>query len=183
MRRTPPRHLPTRLALTLPAVVLATTALAAPARADAPDQACWTDLDTGAVTCFDASLDPATAIAELTGRPVVAEPNEPGSGVAARPQGTAGVQEVYLLVTVYDDTSFGGASMTYSTSNSSICASAYGFPSLGDWNDRIESYQGYNACNSYLYRDINYGTLIYGPINTAANIGAARNQASSLIIG
>jgi hypothetical protein len=84
---------------------------------------------------------------------------------------------------VYDSTGFGGASMTYSTSNPAICSTTYSFSSLGSWNDRIESFQGYNACSVILFRDPGLVGQIYGPANSSTNVGSASNQASSLAIG
>ncbi len=150
---------------------------AAPAHADEPES-CWTDIDTGRVECFAGSLDPVEYIEAATGGEVLAVPSGEAGG-----RGDVGTFDVFLLATVYDFTNFGTPSMTYSTSNSAVCSTSYSFSSLGSWNDRIESIQGFNSCSVILFRDTGLVDQIFGPASSSTNIGSASNQASSLAIG
>lgn len=158
----------------------AAPASAAPAAA----QSCWVNVDTGASRCFDAGLDPLEQIEVDTGRPVVAVPTGTGARSAAAAPVPSATAASYILAVVYDGLSYSGASNTYFTSNSAICSGlSYGYPSLGAWNDRIQSVDSYNGCLTTLYWDANYGGAAYGPVGSSTNIGNMRSNASSLRIG
>ena len=172
-------------ALAAGAGALALLALgASPAQAATAGPACWTDGDTGAVRCFADQDALLRGIADATGGPVVADPS--GAPAVRATASPAGVDATFLLVTVYDQTGFTGSSMTYTTTNSAVCAVSHGFATLGSWNDRIDSFQGFNGCSIALYRDINFSpsTPISGPFNSTSDVGlSARHQASSLVAG
>jgi hypothetical protein len=167
------------VAAALGAVALTLTGglAAAPAWADEP-QSCWTDIDTGAVECFDASIDPVDYIEEATGYDVVAVP----TGDAAR-FGDPEPFTVYFLATVYDNTGLTIPSMTYSTSNDAVCTIQHDFSNLGSWNNRIESFEAFNGCAVVFYDNPGFSTAIYGAASLSLNMGTANNRAESMSIG
>jgi len=213
MDTTARRRTPVRAALATALVTAGATALALlapPATADSPvgeptvtavdeptGDTCWLDVDTMVMRCWEGTVDIVAAIEEATGQPVVAVPNdeldpepsatEPGAadgpGLAGPPSGPASTAVVELMMTVYDDIDYGGPSLSYSTSDSRICGIEHQFPTLGTWDNRIESVRGYNGCRILLYQNTSFNGLIYGPVGTSSNVGSARNQASSLAIG
>ncbi len=168
----------TALSLSAVAIVGASLTAAAPAFGDTPEQSCWTDVDTGAVQCFDSSLDPIEAIEELSGESVLAIPD----GQEA-PLTTEGTFTIFVLALAYDNTGFGSPTMSYTTTDSAICGDEHDFGDLGSWSDRIESFQGMNGCSAIFYRDVNFGTVIFGPAASSTNMGSANNQASSIKFG
>ena len=202
---TPRRRLPLRgtLGAALVAAVAITLALLAPPATADPTtdpttptgDTCWIDVDTMVMRCWEGQVDIVAAIEEATGQTVVAVPNDEedeGTASGVGPQSAPGLvpddsavspAAVELMMTVYDDIDYGGPSLSYSTSDSRICGIEHQFPTLGTWNNRIESVRGYNGCRILLYQNTNFSGLIYGPVGTSSNIGSARNQASSLAIG
>ncbi|MFB2554196.1 hypothetical protein [Herbiconiux liangxiaofengii] len=175
-------------ALGLTAAAALTLLIAGPAAtASASPVSCWTNLDTGATGCFDASVDPVDAIENATGRPVVAETTGPaaarGAGEATAAPAAAAVD--YLLLTAYDNTGLTGPSNSYFTSNTNICTNgyAYGFTNFGTFNDRFESFQSYNGCSATFFANSNYTGAEYGPYVSRTTMGTFNNTASSVYVG
>ncbi|MFG6402526.1 hypothetical protein [Microbacterium sp. P04] len=153
---------------------------AAPAMASAPDQSCWYDVDTDAMGCFDASLDPHEQIELETGATLIAVP----TGDHGRLQSVvAEADPVYLLATGWDATAQTGASISYYTSNAKICAGlSHSFSNLQAWNNRFESLQSYNGCEAYLYDGTGYSGSEYGPVASSSTLGTFNNRAESMIV-
>lgn len=157
------------------------------ASASEPGQSCWYDIDTDTMGCFDAALDPVEQIALATGAEVVAVPTGATPVAAFRAATTAASttagDEVFLLATGYDNVNYGAPSVTYVTSNPSICNGIWHtFPSLGVWNDRFESLESYNGCVTYLYDSTNFGGTEYGPITASPDLGSFNNRARAMVV-
>jgi hypothetical protein len=164
------------------------------ASADPAGQSCWVDAETSATGCFATGLDPYQQIANATGTTVVAVPTSKVGTQSARvvaqpaigdrPLGTDGALTSYILVTVWDGTSQTGNTKVFFTTDSAICNGfVYGFPSLGDWNDRIKSFVGFNGCGATFYQNASYGGTTFGPAASSNNMGSFNNVASSFVAG
>jgi len=151
---------------------------ASPAEAaTASARACWLDIDTGVVQCFDDRGALAAAVEQQTGGPLLLA----DGSTAATTRGAAVPAAAYALVTFYDGASFSGDSTTVTTSISSRCT-AYSFTGnsmISGWNDRVSSYQSYGTCKTRVSHDINQGGTSYGPVASAATLGSMDNQTSS----
>jgi hypothetical protein len=63
-----------------------------------------------------------------------------------------------LLLVLYQDVNFGGASTKIYGAYGPCDAEGYGFSNLGTWRNRVSSLKGFNWCNVVdLYDNINYG--------------------------
>lgn len=170
--------------LTLASLALAPTVATADPLDDRVEY-CWTDVDTAEVACVDGGYDEMVEqIEKANGGPLIASSTDaPPNDDEFVPRAAPTPLATYLLVIVYDQTSFNGNSMSYVTTSSSICATTQGFPNLGSWNDRIDSFQSFNGCSTVLYRDANYGTPSYGPYVSSSDVGSMKHNASSMIVG
>jgi hypothetical protein len=97
---------------------------------------------------------------------------------------TDAAQSSFVLTIEYDDTNYRGASLV--TTGSMPCSSdgsAYLFPSLGAWDNRIESVRLYSNCNrAYHYENENYGGNYGDYRSDTPDMTSMRNQTSSLKI-
>lgn len=169
----------TALALALSALaLLPVTAAQAAAPASAP-QSCWYNVDDDTMGCFDVSLDPQEQIELATGSELVAVP----TGSQQRIATPAAAQVSYLLATGWDTTGQTGPSISYFTTNASICNGLFhSFSTLQTWNNRFESLQAYNGCEAYLYENVNFAGTEFGPITSSLDLGTFKNRAESLIV-
>jgi hypothetical protein len=63
-----------------------------------------------------------------------------------------------LLLVLYQDVNFGGASTRITGAYGPCDAEGYGFSNLGSWRNKVSSLKGFNWCNVVdLYDNINYG--------------------------
>ncbi|GAB3617116.1 hypothetical protein GCM10027416_16730 [Okibacterium endophyticum] len=161
------------------ALLAVSPANAATSANDSPTgESCWQNVDTGESGCFDSSLDPIEQIELATGKPLVANQTETETSFAAR-----AVEENFLLVTGWDATGFEGESVSYFTETPNLCSvGAQNIASLGAWNDRIESFQSFNGCESKFFQNVLFAGGSFGPAASSSNMGTFNNQASSLIV-
>jgi hypothetical protein len=187
----------TARAISIAAVAFATLAMttlgstaanaATPTAKAVAGQSCWDNVATWQTGCFATGMNPYQQISEATGTNVVAVPTAGGAAAGARaafatPHAIEGAATSYILTNVWSSTNETGDAMTYFTTNSTVCVGgSYGFPSLGSWNDRIQSFQSFNGCVTTLYHDSNYGGTHFGPQSLASTLGSFNNQASSLV--
>ncbi len=171
------------------AALLASLALpATSARADAPAQSCWENTNTGESQCFDASLDPLQQIADATGTTVIAVPTTPGPQTRrvapAHTDGIASPDTSFVQVILYDGNDFGGASFSYFTTNSSVCNGLiYPIANIdSSFNDRANSFQSFNGCQTTVYADPSFGGSSFGPVVSVTSLGPLNNETSSLLI-
>ncbi|MDR7275998.1 hypothetical protein [Catenuloplanes atrovinosus] len=90
----------------------------------------------------------------------------------------AGAAAATLLLTLYADINYGGAS-TVLEGNAGACDTAgYGFRDLGSWRNRISSFKRFNWCQRVQGFDlVNYGGAAYGPWTTDTPwVGSAAND-------
>ncbi|WP_041330131.1 hypothetical protein [Roseiflexus castenholzii] len=93
-------------------------------------------------------------------------------------------QSSFVLTIEYDDTNYRGASLT--TTGMMPCpsdGSAFLLPSLGAWDNRIESVRLYSNCNrAFHYENESYGGNYGDYRSDTPDMTSMRNQASSLKI-
>lgn len=148
------------------------------AMAESKGNSSWVNVDSGEISYYDSSTTPLAALSEITHLPVVAlegeERSTTNSGV------TTGLA-AYTLGILYDGASFTGSSQGYFSTNSSICTGVvYTFNTLGTWNDRAGSFQGFNGCQATLFLNTYLGGAQFGPFSSATGLGAFNNQVSSM---
>ena len=165
-------------------------AFVAPAHAagesDAEDQAtteaCWLNLDTDEIVCFD---DRATLLAtvedtgaELRFAPTVEE--SLAAGTQSSLSGSVGTMAIYFLATLYADSGYSGSTLDITTGNSWMCSGTQYNGNLSSaWNDRVSSFESYGGCRTRLATHINQGGPWYGPYTSASSLGTFNDDASS----
>lgn len=118
---------------------------------------------------------------------------ESAARVGAASEGQVGVMATYIMVRWYDGLNYTGDSYLHSTTAVNPCAQpgsySYGqratmpgWPAgTNNWNDRIESFHGYNHCSLRMYADIDFRGSVFTPIRLSySDVGAFRNVASSV---
>lgn len=99
----------------------------------------------------------------------------------------------YIMVRWYDGLNYTGDTYLHSTTHANPCAQpgsySYGARSTmpgwpagqNNWNDRIESFHGYNHCSLRMFADIDFRGSIFTPTRLSySDVGAFRNVASSI---
>jgi hypothetical protein len=188
-----------RLRNTFIAVVAASSALvgsavvAAPAYAASPAETgsggdyCWTVVDTGYTGCFLTQAARDQAVVAATGRAIqvgAASSSNAASSVRTNvvSDGTlaAPSDPVYLLLTVYKDANYQGASWAYTTTISAGCVGySYSVFSMGSFNDSVTAYSpnANESCHVVkAFIDINLQGNFMETTGDVPNVGAAFND-------
>jgi len=89
-----------------------------------------------------------------------------------------------LLITLYKDKAYGGASTRIYGNGPACDSSGYGIPNLaaGGWNDSVSSYKVWNNCNfSQIYSNSNYGGVCEYNYGNVPWVGSLLNDQISSI--
>ncbi len=179
-----------RAGAALAVALLGTLGFAAPAYADgtvkaeeeAGTEACWLNLDTDEMRCFE-DRDTLLAAVEDTGVELRFAPTVEESFAASTQSsfsGGVGLMAIYFLATLYADSGYSGSTLDITTSNSWMCSGTqYNGNLSGSWNDRVSSFESYGGCRTRLATHINQGGPWYGPFTSASSLGTFNDVASS----
>jgi hypothetical protein len=179
-----------RAGAVLAVALLGALGFAAPAHADGAvkaeeevsTEACWLNLDTDELQCFD-DRETLLAVIEDTGTALRFAPTVEESFAASSQSslsGGVGLLATYFLATLYADSGYSGASLDITTSNSWMCSGTqYNANLSGSWNDRVSSFESYGGCRTRLSTHINQGGPWYGPYTSASSLGTFNDDASS----
>jgi len=145
------------------------------ARAGFGDEACWLNVDTSILQCFDDEDAMSEAIVEQTGTALA----DPEAGFASR--SSAGTLAATLLVRFYADPNYLGDVLTITSASSTICTTGGGLNQdlAGVWNNRVSSFKSYNSCSTRVYENVSQGGAWFGFSVNAPGVGALDNAASS----
>ena len=164
------------------AALLATVGIASPASAatlpSGEGDYCVFNVDTGAYGCYATELD-----AELATEPGTATRSL--STATTTTTATTTATTYYTYVRAYENSNYGGATLTFSGTSYSSCT-GNGIIVQGDlpssWNDRISSFKSYLGCRFRVYEHIDLGGAYYGPYISASSMGSFNDRASSFQI-
>jgi hypothetical protein len=149
---------------------------AAPAQADAEEQACSYDLDEQWYVCVPLGDDLAAAVEAETGYTIVDSDEELGG---------RGILVTYSLVSLYTDAGYGGSTVLF-TRTSGPCngVSLSGWSNLGSYgmNDNVSSFVTYSSCTARLWSNANMLGTSYGFTTSTSNLAPVgfNDVASSL---
>ncbi|WET81117.1 hypothetical protein P3102_07800 [Amycolatopsis sp. QT-25] len=139
--------------------VMVCLAGATPANAEQRDDHCVADTATGVVRCFD-SLD---------------------ESLAAASAGEVGASATVISV-LYENANFGGASVAV-TGSPCVEGTNQTVGFLGDWNDRISSFQTFHNCYITMYEHAEYqGERQEWYANDSGNYGSNMNDRGSSVV-
>lgn len=174
-----------RAGAALAVALLGTLGFAAPAHAEGVEEtateACWLNLDTDEILCFDDRETLLTAV-EDTGAVLRFAPAVEESFAASTQSfsGGFGTLAIYFLATLYADAGYSGSTLDITTGNSWMCSGTqYNGNLSGSWNDRVSSFESYGGCRTRLSTHINQGGPWYGPYTSASSLGSFNDVASS----
>lgn len=181
-----------RAGAALAAAVLGTMAFTAPAYAAdesksddaAGTEACWLNLDTDELRCFD-DRETLLAVIASTGAELRFAPTVEESFAASSESSFSGgggfvTMAVYFLATLYEHSGYSGSTLNITTGNPWMCSGTqYNGNLSGAWNDRVSSFQSYGGCRTRLATHINQGGPWYGPYTSASSLGTFNDVASS----
>lgn len=170
-------------------LVLLVLGVAAPARAETPEEHCVIllgDDDAAAaeaVVCADTREAALEAFTAETGYTVV----ETGSGAAESGSAAAESSEnlgplvVYSLAELFADAGYGGTSHLITRSTPCDGVTLSGVSNLGTvgLNDAVSSFQTYSTCTVRLYANASYGGSTYGWATSQSSLPTFNDTASS----
>lgn len=141
---------------------------AAPASADEPEdqdpQSCAVGEDDAWVVCVPVGDDLAGAVLEQVGYTLVDSAEE----VQGR-----GILTIYTMTTLFENASYGGASVTLTSTTPCNGSTLHNYPNLGSYgfNDRASSLISGSGCGTKLYANTNLMGSATGYIGSSSNLG------------
>ncbi|GAB3434964.1 hypothetical protein GCM10027569_86500 [Flindersiella endophytica] len=121
-------------------------------------------------------LKPGQSVSRVAGRYCA---DSPEAAARLRAANDPSPQATTLLLVVYEDANFGGASTRLEGSAGPCDTAGYGISALVPaWRNRITSFKRFNVCQIVTgYDNTNYGGATYGPWRAdTANVGSAAND-------
>lgn len=164
--------------------VAATLAVAPLANAAEPSstaaseaQDCAYHVQTHQTVCVPKGADLEAAWREKTGRGVVDAAANPSARYAMGPQTTTD----YKMAIVYDNTNFGGSSLSFYNWNYCTAGGEIYFNYPSSWYGRVSSAQGKSYCRVRVWEQTNMGGASVGYATQIAWVGNALNDKTKSI--
>lgn len=158
--------------------------------ADASNQVCVAQIETGSQTCYTEGTDWASATEKLTGTPVIvaataAEYKASYDALASRSRTVSPMAVTIILGYIYDDINYGGGSthITGQAGSGSSCGGQnWYYNNLGTigWNDRASAMQPRSGCNMNIWENANQGGAHVGGYSNNPWLGVLSDKGTSL---